>query len=170
MTMKKDYDLLIIGGDAAGMGAASQARRMNQDISIGVFDKGTFVSYAACGMPYYIGDEIESHENLLAIDRNQYHDKRNIHIFTETEAIAVDFEKKRVSLRSPQGDYSATYRKLIIATGARALTPPLKGIDNDRIFLLRSLEHGIAIKKYIERTEPSSVVLVGGGFMGAALE
>ncbi len=162
----KSYDLLVIGGDAAGMSAASQARRINEKMTIGVFDRGKHVSYAACGMPYYIAGEIKDHSSLIAIDRDEFIEKRNIDIHNDAEATAIDFGKKTVAIESPEGIKEYGYGKLVIATGARALRPPITGVDSGNIFLLRNLSQGMAIRDYIERTKPAQGLIIGGGFIG----
>ena len=90
------FNLFVIGGDAAGMGAASQARRIDQSISIGVIEKGEFISYAACGMPYYVSGEIEDYTSLLVADKDEFIIKRNIQVFTGTEAISADLKLKKI--------------------------------------------------------------------------
>jgi NADPH-dependent 2,4-dienoyl-CoA reductase/sulfur reductase-like enzyme len=162
----KQYDILIIGGVAAGMSAASQARRANKDISIAVFEKSDYVSYGACGMPYYISDLIEDHRRLIAIDKDDYISRRQIDIFTGTEAKQVDFANKRVLIHLAGKDEWYTYGKLVIATGAKPVVPPIEGIDLENIFMLRNLNDGIRIKEFVQRNFPQTAVLVGGGFIG----
>ena len=110
------YDLLVIGGDAAGMSAASQARRIDTTISIAVLEKGEHVSYAACGMPYLIGGDIDGPGRLVAIDREDYEKRRKIEIHTGTEALSVDFEAKIVTVITGGVKESLAYEKLVIAT------------------------------------------------------
>lgn len=163
------YNLISIGGDAAGMGAASQARRIDRDISIAVFEKNEFVSYAACGMPYYISDEISDYRSLLAIDKDEFINKRKIAINTFTEVTEVDFTGKSLQVRSEAGTETHTWDKLIIATGASAALPPIPGIENEGVFVLRTLRHGLNIKDFVVNKRPDSVILVGGGFISLEL-
>jgi NADPH-dependent 2,4-dienoyl-CoA reductase/sulfur reductase-like enzyme len=162
----KHYDLLIIGGVAAGMSAASQARRNNKDISIGVFEKGAFVSYGACGMPYYIDNLIPDHKQLIAIDVNKFINERNIQIFMDSEAIKIDFSNKQVEVKRKDNNETYSYNKLVIATGARAILPPIKGIESKNVFALRSLTEGIAIKNFVQTNKPERGVIIGGGPIG----
>ncbi len=162
----KQYDIMVIGGVAAGMSAASQARRANKDISIAVFEKSDYVSYGACGMPYYISDLIEDHRRLIAIDKDDYVSRRQIDIFTGTEAKQVDFANKRVLIHLAGEDEWYTYDKLIIATGAKPVVPPIEGIEHENIFMLRNLNDGIRIKEFVQRNFPQRAVLIGGGFIG----
>ncbi|MFH0976404.1 MAG: FAD-dependent oxidoreductase [Spirochaetota bacterium] len=160
------FDLLIVGGVAAGMSAASQARRIKKDISIGVFERNSFVSYAACGMPYYISDLITDQKKLLAINKDEFAKDRNIQIFTESSVEKVLFDKKQVEVKHKDRSETYTYNKLVIATGAMAVIPPIKGINNPNIFPLRNLNEGLAIKNYILANKPAKGVIIGGGAIG----
>ncbi|HQL84006.1 MAG TPA: FAD-dependent oxidoreductase, partial [Spirochaetota bacterium] len=111
----KHYDILIIGGDAAGMSAASQARRTSETLSIGVFEKGPHVSYAACGMPYYIAGDVPAPEDLVAIDVRKYIEKRKIEIYMNTEVTSVDLQAKTAAIQSTRGDAAVSFDKLVIA-------------------------------------------------------
>lgn len=166
----KHYDLLIIGGDAAGMSAASQARRMDEKISIGVFNKGEHVSYAACGMPYYIGDDVKEHTSLLAVDREKFEKKKNIKVYTGAEITAVKFTEKTVTARhnneNNKSEEEFSYNNLVIATGARAVAPPIEGLDSSGVFFLRGLDHGISIKDYVKNSRPGKALIIGAGFIG----
>ncbi len=148
------------------MSAASQARRINSSISIAVLEKSSHVSYAACGIPYYIADDVKNFSSLIAIDIEEYMTKRSIDIQMNTEVVSIDFSGKRVSARTTDGPVEFAYDTLVIATGARALIPPIPGIDRPNIFFLRSLAHGIAIKNFIDEVNPFTGVLIGGGFIG----
>lgn len=163
------FNLISIGGDAAGMGAASQARRIDRDISIAVFEKNEFVSYAACGMPYYISDEISDYRSLLAIDKDEFINKRKISISTFSEVTDVDFSAKSLKVKSTAGIETHTWDRLIIATGASAVLPPIPGIENEGVFVLRTLRHGLDIKDFVVNRKPESVILVGGGFISLEL-
>lgn len=162
----KHYDLLIIGGVAAGMSAASQARRIKKDISIAVFEQNNFVSYAACGMPYFIADLVTDRNKLIAIDKDKFINERGIQIFTGSYAEKVLFEKKQVEIKHEDRRETYTYNKLVIATGARAVIPPIKGADSRNVFLLRNLNEGIAIKNYIQSGKPVNGIIIGGGPIG----
>lgn len=163
------FNLISIGGDAAGMGAASQARRIDRDISIAVFERNEFVSYAACGMPYYISDEIRDYRSLLAIDKDEFINKRKIEISTFAEVTEVDFTARSLKVKSDGKTDNHTWDKLIIATGASAALPPIPGIESRGVFVLRTLRHGLNIKEFIVSRKPDSVILVGGGFISLEL-
>lgn len=163
------FNLIVIGGDGAGMGAASQARRIDNNISIAVFEKGEFVSYAACGIPYLISGDVKEYKSLLVIDKNEFINKRNIKINTNTEVTQVDFNSKTVTVKKDNDSIQHSYDKLIIATGAYPFLPPIPGIDNENIFILRNLRHGLNIKNFVLEKKPSSVILIGGGFISLEL-
>lgn len=163
------FNLFVIGGDAAGMGAASQARRIDKSISIGVIEKGEFISYAACGMPYYVSGEIEDYTSLLVADKDEFIIKRNIQVFTGTEAISADLKLKKIIARSPGREETFTYDKLVIATGAASALPPLKGTELPDVMILKSLADGIRIRKHIDSVKPAAAVIIGAGFIGLEL-
>jgi len=163
------FNLIVIGGDGAGMGAASQARRINKDISIAVFERGEHVSYAACGMPYFISDDIKDYRLLIAIDKDEFIIKKNIMINTFSEVTGIDFSGKTIIVKHNDEETLYSYDRIILGTGAMAAVPPIPGIDNENIFVLRSLRHGMNIKNYIDMKKPSSVILIGGGFISLEL-
>jgi len=162
----KHYDLLVIGGVAAGMSAASQARRTDRNMSIGVFEKSEYVSYAACGMPYFIGEHIDDYTKLIAINKDDFIKKRGIDIVTLAEVERVDFKAGNASIKIAGNSEEYSFGKLVIATGARPLYPPVKGIDLPGVFMLRNLNDGIRIKEFIQKNFPRSGVIIGGGFIG----
>jgi len=163
------YNLVVIGGDGAGMGAASQARRINNNISIAVFERGEHVSYAACGMPYLISGEIKQYTSLIAIDKDDYINNRKIQIKTLTEVTGIDFNSKTITAKDYNSSSQCTFDKLIIATGASPFVPPIPGIEKKNIFVLRNLRHGLDIKNFVTGEKPTSVILIGGGFISLEL-
>ncbi len=163
------FNLIVIGGDAAGMSAASQARRKNKEMSIAVFDKGKFVSYAACGTPYLLAGDVKNHEDLIAIDVDAFINKRKIIIKRHSEVTKVDFDKKTVYVNSNNSISEYTYDKLVIATGASPFIPPISGVQNPNTFVLRNLEHALIIQNFIETHKPEKAVLIGGGLINLEL-
>ena len=167
--MNKHFNLIVIGGDGAGMGAASQARRINKNMTIAVFERGEHVSYAACGMPYYISDDITDVKSLIAIDVDEFINKKNILINTLSEVTEVDFNTKTISVKFDGHTNNYNYDRLIIATGASASVPLIPGIENKNVFLLRTLRNGIDIKNFLAGKKPASVILIGGGVISLEL-
>ena len=162
------WKIIIVGGVAAGMSAASKARRNNARAEIIVLEKSGYVSYGACGLPYYISDDIRHARQLIAITAEDFRSKRNIDVRLYHEGVSFDPKRRVVRVKDLQQDelYELTYDKLIIATGARPVIPPLSGMDRRGVFVLRSMEDGIQIKEYIESKAPQHAVIVGGGYIG----
>ena len=182
--------LLVIGGLAAGMSAASSAKRIRPQMDVIVLEKSPFISYGTCSIPYYISEEIKDYRDLIAITPEKAETERGLVVRTRHAAIAIDTGGKEVLVRSPDkgGDTRIAFDKLVIATGAVPIKPPLPGIDLKHIFALRTLEDGVAIKEYIdgregreaagaeeplhvksaqaERKDQLRAVIVGGGYIG----
>ena len=160
--------LVVIGGDAAGMSAAAQARRVDPSLEILVLERGPFVSYSMCGEPYYIGDVVPSFDDLLVHTPEYFRDARGLDVRLRQEAIGIDTGAHTVEvLDQTTGERrSERYDRLIIATGARASVPRLPGVDAPNIFTLRSLEDTVAIKEAALRDDVMRVVVVGSGYIG----
>src|SRR5690606_2983631 len=160
--------IVVIGGVAAGMSAASQAKRRRPDAEVIALEKGPYVSYGACGMPYNIEDPERDIEDLVVITPERFREQRDIDVRTRQEALAIDPSRKRVQVRdlAVHKDYELSYDKLVIATGAKAIHLPLPGSDLEGVFLLRELTDGAALKAAIAAREPRRVAIVGGGYIG----
>ncbi len=160
--------VVIIGGVAAGATAAARLRRLDERVDILLLEKGEFVSYANCGLPYYIGGIIRERDKLFVQTAQGFETRFGIRIKTSCEAIKIDREHKSVEIKNHKtGEiFSEKYDKLIIATGAEPLRPKIQGIDDPAIFTLRSVPDTDAIKKYIDQNSPRRAVVVGAGFIG----
>ncbi|CUT03700.1 CoA-disulfide reductase [Candidatus Chrysopegis kryptomonas] len=160
--------LVVIGGVAAGMSAASRARRLRPDLEILVFEKSGFVSYGSCGLPYFVSDIIKAPENLVVYDAKFFKEKRNIDVFTHHEALKIFPAKRTLLVKNLENDkeFEVQYDKLVIATGARAVRPNVKGVDLKGIFTIRFLEDGIEIKSFIKENSPRKALIVGAGYIG----
>src|SRR5665811_2291789 len=139
--------LVVIGGDAAGMSGASQARRMDPDLDIVVFEKTAWVSYAACGVPYYVGGDVEELRQLQARTPEQFA-RMNIDVRLRQEVIAIDTFTKRVRIRDSDDELS--YDLLLYATGARPLLPPIDGLDLKGVFQVRTLDDARNVRSALE--------------------
>lgn len=161
--------LLVIGGDAAGMSAASQARRRRDadDLAITAFERGRFTSYSACGIPYLLGGLVEGHEELIARSPQTFRERFEIDARTLHEVVGIDTDARRVQVSDlARGrEYDEPYDHLVIATGAEPLRPPIPGIDADGILGIQTLGDGLVAQKLL-RTDPASAVVVGGGYIG----
>lgn len=157
---------VVIGGDAAGMSAASKARRENPELEIIVLEKSNWASYGACGLPYYIKGDIKDIEDLIAIPPAIFRKKRNIDLRLNHEVMKILPEDKEIVIHSRDDDYKLGYDKLLISTGARAVKPNIHGIDSAGIFILRDMDSGKNIKEYLQKNLPESALIVGGGYIG----
>lgn len=160
--------LLIIGGVAGGATAAARARRLNEDAEIVLFERGEFISFANCGLPYYIGDVIKERENLLVITVEEFKKRYALDIRIFSEVTAIDRQKRQVEARNLKtGEtYIESFDKIILSPGAEPIKPPLEGIGLDNIFNLRNIPDSDKIKSFVETRHPESAVIVGGGFIG----
>ncbi|MBD3224327.1 MAG: CoA-disulfide reductase [Caldithrix sp.] len=164
----KQKRIVIIGGVAAGMSAASRARRNDPNAEIIVYEKSNFVSYAACGLPYYISNDIKHSENLIAINADTFRTERNIAVYLNHEALSFDPRKRLILIKdSIQGkEITETYDRLIIATGAHAFKPDIPGINNNRVYCIKTLEESITVKNLIEHDNLQEAIIAGGGYIG----
>ncbi|MGL4518255.1 MAG: FAD-dependent oxidoreductase [Phocaeicola sp.] len=158
---------IIIGGVAGGATAAARIRRNDESAQIILFEKGKYISYANCGLPYYIGGTIEERDRLFLQTPASFGQRFNIDVRVESEVIAIQPETKTVVIRQADGtEYSETYDKLLLSPGASALRPPLPGIESEGIFTLRNVEDTDRIKHYLTTHSIKEAVVVGGGFIG----
>ncbi|MFV0240353.1 MAG: FAD-dependent oxidoreductase [Lacrimispora sphenoides] len=159
--------LIVIGGTAAGLSAASKARRLNPELDIKVFEKSGYVSYGACGLPYFVGGLIDEPEDLIAISANDLTIKRNISAFTHHEVTKIDREKKSVSVMNlnTRETRNFMYDKLVIATGAVPIKPSIPGVHSVGVYYLRTVEDGIMLKERA-LTSGQIAAIIGGGFIG----
>ena len=158
---------LIVGGVAGGATAAARMRRLSEDAEIILFEKGKYISYANCGLPYYIGGVIEERERLFVQTPEAFGKRFNIDVRTESEVIAIDVVAKRVAVRTVDGEeYEESFDKLLLSPGASPVVPPLAGIQSEGIFTLRNVSDTDRIKQYITERRVRRAVIVGGGFIG----
>lgn len=160
--------LVVVGGDASGMTAASKIKREQPEREIVVFERGNHTSYAACGMPYYIGGEVESGEDLIARKPEVFREKQNIDVRIRHEVIEVDTKNKRVKVRNldEEKEYWEPWNDLLIATGASPIVPNMENIDASGVFALSTLQSGINVFNFIKKNKPVKAVIVGGGYIG----
>ena len=158
---------LIVGGVAGGATAAARIRRLTEDAEIILFEKGAYISYANCGLPYYIGGVIEERDRLFVQTPEAFGKRFNIDVRTRSEVIAIHPEKKQVTVRSAEGkEYTENYDKLLLSPGASPVVPPLPGIQSEGIFTLRNVDDTDRIKAYMTTHQVRRTVIVGGGFIG----
>lgn len=162
--------VVIIGGTAAGMTAAAKLRRVDKEAEIIVYEKRDYVSFGACGLPYYVGNFFESPNNMVARTNEQII-ASGIELLNQHEVINVDVNEKKVIVKNllTGEEFSDNYDKLMIATGASPMIPPIKNVELENVFTLHSMEDGIALKKAMENPELKNVVIIGAGFIGLEL-
>lgn len=158
---------IIVGGVAGGATAAARIRRLTEDAEIVLFEKGEHISYANCGLPYYIGGVIEDRDRLFVQTPEAFGKRFNIDVRILSEVIAIDAEAKQVTVHTADGkEYVERYDKLLLSPGASPVVPPLEGIDSKGIFTLRNVSDTDRIKAYMAEHKVKRAVIVGGGFIG----
>ena len=175
--------VVVVGGDAAGMSAASKFKRDAPDREVVVFERGEWVSYGACGLPYYVKGAVETLDDLVSVTPEEFVAERGIDLRTNHEVTAIDREARTVTVDGPDGEFEQSYSDLLVSTGARAVEPPLDGMDKDGVFTLHSMGAGADIRRalgvatpsvdsrgaaadYADAESPESVGIIGGGYVG----
>ncbi len=159
---------VIVGGVAGGMSAAARLRRIAEDAEIIVFERGEYISYANCGLPYYIGDVIKERSNLLVQTVEGFRKRFNVDVRVRSEVIGIDRRNKEVIVRdlSSGKEYREKYDKLILSPGATPIKPPIPGVDLENIFTLRDVADTDRIKNFVDTRKPKRALIVGAGFIG----
>lgn len=163
--------ILVIGAVAAGTSAAAKARRNTEDAEIVIYEKDSYISYSGCGMPYFLGGEVSDGKDLTPRDPLFFKTKYNVDILIGHEVLSIDKENKTLEVKNLETGnvFTDTYDKLIIATGARSVIPPIKGKEKEHVFSLRNIGDMYKIKKFIDNKNPKKAVIVGTGFIGLEL-
>ncbi|MFN9053283.1 MAG: FAD-dependent oxidoreductase [Pseudanabaena sp.] len=160
--------ILIIGGNAGGASCAARSRRLSETAEIIIFEQGSFVSFANCGLPYYIGDVITDEKKLLVANVALFRDRFKIDVRLENEVMAINCEAMQITVKNRQTGaiYQESYDALVLATGAAPIIPPLAGIDLTGIFVVRTIPDSRQIRAWIDEHQAKRAVVVGGGFIG----
>lgn len=158
--------VLIVGGVAAGASAAARLRRLKEDIDIVIFERGEYISFANCGLPYYVGEVIEDREALLLQTPEKMKDRFNIDVRINSEVVEVNPKNKSVKVKNKNSIYDESYDYLVLVPGAKPITPNLPGIDSNKIFTVRNVSDIDKIKSYVDKNTTKSAVVIGGGFIG----
>ncbi len=160
--------VVIVGGVAGGATAAARMRRLDEQAEIIVFERSGFISYANCGLPYYIGGVIEDERDLTLQTPQSFYSRFRVDMRVLHEVTAIYPDKKSVAVKNLQtGEtFEESYDKLLLSPGAKPFVPDLKGIESDKIFTLRTVEDTLRIKNYIDENHPKTAVIAGGGFIG----
>ncbi|WP_254769323.1 FAD-dependent oxidoreductase [Salinilacihabitans rarus] len=180
---------VIVGGDAAGMSAASKAKRDDPDLDVVVFEKGDWVSYGACGLPYYVKGEIQSLEALVSVTPEEFREERDVDLRTGHEVVAIDPDDRTVTAESDSGTVVQPYDHLLIATGSESVVPPIDGTDLTGVYTLGSMSDGKELREYVARARDGGslqqpdrgpacryletctgpIGVVGGGYIGVEM-
>jgi NADPH-dependent 2,4-dienoyl-CoA reductase/sulfur reductase-like enzyme len=165
--MDNKPNLVIVGGSAAGPSAAAAARRRAPEAEIIMLEKGEYISYGACSLPYYIGDMIHDYQVLIARTPEEFREKHGIDVRLGHEALVLDPEKRRLTVRVVRTgkDYELSYDRLILATGARSKRLGIPGEEAQNIFTLKDMTDGIRIRRFIDEQKPARAVIVGAGYI-----
>lgn len=160
--------VVIVGGVAGGATAAARIRRLNENAEIVVFEKTGYVSYANCGLPYYIGDVISDSDELTLQTPESFWSRFRISVKTNHEVTGINASEKTVTVKNllTGEEWNEAYDKLLLSPGAKPVKPNLSGINSEKVFTLRTVEDTLAIHSYVEHTKAKSAVIVGGGYIG----
>ena len=160
--------VVIVGGVAGGATAAARIRRLDEQAEIVVFERSGFVSYANCGLPYYIGEVIDDPEDLTLQTPESFFSRFRVHMKVHHQVTAIHPDQKTLTVKDLETGavFEESYDKLLLSPGAKPLIPDLPGIDSSKLFTLRTVEDTFRIKEFVDRNKPKSAVMVGGGFIG----
>ena len=160
--------IVIVGGVAGGASCAARLRRLDESAQIIVFEKSGFVSYANCGLPYYVGGVIPEKKSLTLQTPRSFKTRFDIDVLVSSEVTAIDRENKRVTVKSlaDGGEYALEYDKLILSPGAKAMVPDTPGVHSKRVLKLRTVEDALEMRRIVAEEKPGRVVVIGGGFIG----
>ena len=162
--------VLIVGGVAGGASAAARLRRLDENAEIIMFERDEYISFANCGLPYYIGETIKERDKLLVQTPEAMKARFNIDVRNNSEVISVDAKNKKVTVKSKaKGTYEENYDYLILSPGGKAVRPNIPGINSEKIFTLRNIPDTDAIKAYVDKKGIDSAVVIGGGFIGVEM-
>lgn len=162
---------IIIGGVAGGASAAARLRRLDEACEIVILERGNFISFANCGLPYYIGGAITDKNNLTLQTPESFRKRFNIDVRVNNEAVKISPEEKTVTVKNLKSGeiYTERYDNLILSPGAEPIKPNIDGIDSNTVFALRNIPDTLKIKEYIEKSNPKSAVVIGGGYIGVEM-
>ena len=163
--------VVIIGGVAGGATAAARIRRLDEKAEIVVFERSGYISYANCGLPYYVGDVITDKDELTLQSPAGFKRRFDIDVKIRHEVTAIDKANKTVKVKNLESgeEFEESYDKLVLAPGAKPFVPDIPGAYSEKIFSVRTVEDTFAIKKYIQKKQPKSAVVIGGGFVGVEM-
>jgi NADPH-dependent 2,4-dienoyl-CoA reductase/sulfur reductase-like enzyme/rhodanese-related sulfurtransferase len=158
--------ILIVGGVAGGASCAARMRRLDESAEIIMFEKGEYISFANCGLPYYIGDTIKDRENLIIQTPRKFRDRFNVDVRTNSEVVSINPSEKTITIQSGQKSSIERYDALVLSPGTSPIRPPIRGIDYPMVFSLRTIPDTDRIRAYVDKKQTNRAVVIGGGFIG----
>ena len=161
--------VIIIGGVAGGASAAARLRRLNEQAEIILLERGPYISFANCGLPYYVGGVIPEKSALTLQTPESFRQRFGIDVRVNSEATAIDIAAKTVTVQGPDGSYTEGYDRLILSPGAAPVVPPLPGLDDPRVFTLRTIPDAERIRAHIREHQPRRAAVIGGGYIGVEM-
>jgi len=168
--MKTPRKIIIVGGVAGGASAAARARRVDEHADIHVFERGPYISFANCGLPYFIAGEIDDRAKLVVMTPEKFWERSRIHAHVNHEVLSINRAAKTVRVKGPDGaEREVPYDKLILSQGAKPIVPPIPGVDLPHVFTLRDIPDMDRIVKFLDEEKPKRAVVIGGGFIGVEM-
>lgn len=161
--------VVIVGGVAGGASAAARLRRLNENIEIVMFERGEYISFANCGLPYYVGEVIKERESLLLQTPEKMKERFNIDVRVNSEVISVNAKEKKVTIKNKDREYEESYDYLVLSPGSKPIKPNLKGINSNKIFTVRNVNDIDKIKSYVDNSSINTALVIGGGFIGVEM-
>ncbi|HSV91805.1 MAG TPA: FAD-dependent oxidoreductase, partial [Desulfobacterales bacterium] len=160
--------ILIVGGVAGGASCAARVRRLSETAEIVIFDRGDYVSFANCGLPYYVGDVIRKEDDLLVATPELFRERFNIEVRLQTEVVGIDRNRRTVAVKDLRSGATTeeAYDALVLSPGASPIRPNLPGVELPGIFSLRTIPDSRRIREWIERSRAKRALIVGGGYIG----
>ncbi len=165
--MKTPRRIVIVGGVAGGASAAAKARRVDENADIQVFERGPYISFANCGLPYFIAGEIDDRQKLIIMTPERFWQRSRVQAHVNHEVLSINREAKTICVQGPDGNQrDVPYDKLVLSQGARAIVPPIPGVDLPHVFTLRDIPDMDRIASFLDTQKPKNAVVIGGGFIG----
>lgn len=168
--MKPPRRIIIVGGVAGGASAAAKARRVDEHAEIHVFERGPYISFANCGLPYFIAGEIDDRAKLVVMTPERFWERSRVHAHVNHEVLAINRAAKTIRVKGPDGaERDVAYDKLVLSQGAKPIVPPIPGVDLPQVFTLRDIPDMDRIVKFLDEKKPRRAVIIGGGFIGVEM-
>jgi NADPH-dependent 2,4-dienoyl-CoA reductase/sulfur reductase-like enzyme len=165
--MNKPHRIVIVGGVAGGASAAAKARRVDENADIQIFERGPYISFANCGLPYFIAGEINDRAKLIVMTLEKFWERSRVRAHVNHEVLSINRAVKTIRVKEPEGTQrDVPYDKLILSQGATAIVPPIPGANLPQVFTLRDIPDMDRITAFLDERQPRHAAVIGGGFIG----